>query len=99
MRIRRERRREEKKRRRLTTNFQLMILNRVVDQTLSLVMIRLIIAERMNQPQHQLRFITHQEEDQIFNSVEQLMNDYFNTVCIFLMFFLLKERGWIKLIG
>lgn len=79
---RREKKKEEKKKRRSTTSSQLMTQNKVERVTFTLVMRNLITEERMKS-QLPSEFTTHPEEDQTSNSVEQFMNDYFNTVCIF----------------
>lgn len=82
MKKKRENKKEEKKKKRSTANSHHTIQDKVERLTFTLAMKNLITEEKMKSPL-QSEFTTHQEEDQTFNLVEQSMNDYFNTVCIF----------------
>ena len=65
----REKKKEEKSNNKSTTNFQPTIQKMPTKPTSSLAMINQTTEEKIKSPP-QSKFITHQEEDQTFNSVE-----------------------------
>lgn len=66
---RKDKKKEEKKKNRLITSFQHMILKMQIKLQFHLVKTKLITEEKIKYLQL-LKFITHQEENQVFNSVE-----------------------------
>ncbi len=75
MRKREEKRTEEENKNKSTTNFQLMI-QRMVIKPISFLEMTSLTTEEKTKSKPQSKSTTHQEEDQIFNSVDKNPFDF-----------------------